>query len=235
MSSDSSDKSPPLHIELHLPSGLRSAAEARTAAKALAAQAWQCDEAQFDLVFEPGVFVPTSAHVEVVPPAEYRTRKLQAVKYTLRLLVASLTLGLGVFAGWSLLIERERLRGESQRHVLAHAVEDSRARAERANAKSEIDAAATKIWDGLTPKLELNLNPVFDRLEAIHMPQVRLVSMDVDATTRTVIVSYQLPNFAHLETLADLLAQPSPDRMSCRIASAHARQVNIILQWRCTF
>ena len=235
MSSDSSDKSAPLHIELHLPSGLRSAAEARGAAKALAAQAWQCDEAQFDLIFKPAVFVPAVPVVEVVPPAQYQAHKLGARRYSWRLMMAALLLGLSALAAWSLLIGQERLREEAQKQSLAQAAQERKAQTQRIAVQAELDAAQTKIWDSLMPKLSLNLNPVFDRLEEVQMPQARLVILEVDTSARSAVLSYQLPSVAQVAPLADMLAKPTQDRMSCQLSAVHAGQPNVLTQWRCEF
>lgn len=235
MSSDLTDQSSPLRIELHLPSGLRSATEARAAAKALAAQAWQCDETQFDLVFEPGVFVPRSPVVEVVTPAQYLAYKRRAMRYSRHLMLATLLVAMAVLSAWRLAVDRERMSNEARKQALDRLSAQRKAAAGQATEITERQIAQTKLWESLRPKLELDLNPVFDKLEEVQIAQVRLMNLELDASTRSVVLSYELASVVQIPALTQALADKSDDKMACQLIAARAVNSALQTQWRCTF
>ena len=235
MSSDLTDQTSPLRIELHLPSGLRSAAEARAAAKALAAQAWQCDETQFDVIFEPGVFVPESPVVKVVTPAQYLAYKTQAMRYSLRLMLTALLLGMTALAAWHLFIEGERMRHDARNQALEQVSAKRKAETAQAAELAERQVAQTKIWESLMPKLKMDLNPVFDKLEEVQIAQVRLMNLDLDANTRIAVLNYELGSVAQIAALTQALAEKSDDKMACQLIAVRALNPMLQTQWRCTF
>lgn len=235
MSSDLTDQSTPPRIELHLPSGLRSAAEARAAAKALAAQAWQCDETQFDLIFEPGLFVPASPVVEVVPPAQYLAYKARAMRYSWRLMLGALLLGMAVLAAWHFAMEGERMRDEARKQALEQLSAKRKAATAQAAELAERQAAQNKIWESLTPRLEMDLNPVFDKLEEVQIAQVRLMNLELDASTRSAVLSYELASIGQIAALTQALADKSDDKMVCQLIAARAVNSALQAQWRCAF
>ena len=154
-------------LEIRLPSGISSAAEAHAAAQALAARAWACDEADFELIFKPSVWVGESVWVRAVTGPEYLVHQT-TIKNRLRIIrtIVILVSAL-ILLVWIGLIWTDDQEHKAQLNKLTHIqekIKTASAQAKERQAWLDTDTEKIKL---LKPRLELDLNPVFDAIESI--------------------------------------------------------------------
>ena len=234
MSSVLNDDIPNASLVLHLPAGLQNSAEARAVAKAMAAQVWACDESEFELVFEPRVLVPETAQVEGVPVSIFQSLKAKAIQNTKRRLWVLCFIAMVIALGWGTLIWKGEKRHAVSQKLLNESTAKLKSWTDQEGTKNSLRSEQDRVWGVLKPQLEVDLNPVFNTIETIKLPQVRLRSFEMDATTRTAVLIYELPNMGLIGELHKALSQEA-NEMMCQLINIQSTNPVVSAQWRCTF
>lgn len=130
-------------LKIRLPKGIRNTAEAHAAAKALAAQAWACDEADFELIFKPGVWIGEAVWVRAVTEQEYLSHQAAIKKRIQRINIVVLFLSVLILFGWGGLIWKDHKQHTAERNKLAQVqekIQSATAQAKQRQAWLDADA-----------------------------------------------------------------------------------------------
>lgn len=229
-----SDINPDGFMRLRLPSGLRNAAEARAAAKALAAQQWQCDESEFELLFKPSVWLGEEVWVKAVEPAAFEAHRAAAQRHSRRILAWGLGVSVLILLAAAGLLWHGHKQQLEQLEKLQHVQDKLKVRqAQERERQAWVDAQAEQHkW--LRPRLELDLNPVFDAIESVQLPQVRLRTLEIDAASQTAHLGYELTNMAQFQALNEALTSEKI-QLRCQLSGGQSLNQNITGQWTCKF
>ena len=220
--------------KIRLPFGIRNAAEAHAAAKALAAQAWACGEADFELIFKPSIWIGEAVWVRAVTEQEYLSHQAAIKKRIQIIKKVNFLFSLIILLGWGGLIWTDHKQHSAERHKLAQVqekIQSATAQAKERQAWLDADVEKLKL---LKPRLELDLNPVFDAIESIDLPQVRLKSLDIDTNTRAVQLGYELGNMSQFQALNDVLTREKVG-IRCKLTGGQTLTQAVEGQWRCDF
>jgi hypothetical protein len=221
-------------LQLELPEGLHNHAEVRAAAKAIVAQTWQCDESEFELLFEPGLRVQSAPRVQVVPVHMYATHLAQIQKKTRHLGLLTGLMALLVVLVWGALVWQGRGQAQTQGQKLAQVTEALRSRAQQARDQQALAATLDRRWNSLAPRLELDLNPIFNTIENIKQPQVRLRGLEMQASPQSLTLSYEMLNMKQVSILNDALASTG-EPLSCQLITIQSMGTAVLGLWRCEF
>lgn len=222
------------YVKLTLPPGIRNAAEARAAAKALAAKAWQCEESDFELLFRPSLWLRRKVWVQPVPPQVFAAQQAAERLAARRIWWGAAGMCALVTLGWGLAIWKLQAEHAELQTKLSQVEEKIKAQIEQRRARQQWVDAHRERLEKIKPRLELDLNPVFDAIESIALPQVRLRHLDLDASTQTVQLSYEMASMAQFQALNDALTQ---DKLSlrCQLLSGQTGNESVEGLWRCRF
>lgn len=234
MSSDLNDSTFAADLQLDLPAGLRNAEEAHAVAKAMAAQAWACDESEFELICASSVFVPQRLLLKGVPLEVYQMHKAEALRKTKhRGLIVLFLAALLILGVWFLMVQLHK-QHETRLKLLTETTARLQSLKQSHDRRQVSSSAQERQWKEIGPKLELDINPVFNTIENIREPRVRLRSLELETTTHTATLVYELVSLEQVGSLHNALSKQDSD-MSCRLMGIQSVTQTVSAQWLCSF
>lgn len=219
-----------VRIDLKLPDKLRNFQEFDAVAKMQAAQAWDCNPDQFELKYPEAVWLKPQVTVSAVTPEEAQTLRSQKIAkakkvgfgFTTVLVLCSV--GIAIAAQQ---LKKQAIEMQSQITAIQAGAVERKRRKQEVEDRQQKEAAA---WQKIGPHLQTDLNPVFNSLESVQIPQVRLSAFSFENATLTLQATYELTSLSQLPALERHM-QKNAESISWQLKSISQQGQGIQILW----